>query len=80
MGINLKSNDPAAVFKRGPRLKTSLIRGEWVNLAMGSILIWEVRDDFQCEFLAFYLAEMFKGTLCRKSYVTSVYFQTQILL
>ena len=42
------------------------IRGEWVNLAMGSILIWEVRDDFQCEFLAFYLAEMFKGTLCRK--------------
>ncbi len=30
------------------------IRGEWVNLAMGSILIWELRDVFQCEFLAFY--------------------------
>ena len=42
------------------------IRGEWVNLAMGSILIWELRDVFQCEFLAFYLAEMFKDTLCRK--------------
>ena len=42
------------------------IRGEWVNLAMGSILIWEHCDVFQCEFLAFYLAEMFKDTLCRK--------------
>ena len=42
------------------------IRGEWVNLAMGSILIWEDCDVFQCEFLAFYLAEMFKDTLCMK--------------
>ena len=42
------------------------IRSEWVNLAMGSILIWELCDVFQCEYLAFYLAEMFKGTLCRK--------------
>ena len=42
------------------------IRSEWVNLAMGSILIWEHCDVFQCEYLAFYLAEMFKDTLCRK--------------
>ena len=42
------------------------IRSEWVNLTMGSILIWELSDVFQCEYLAFYLAEMFKGTLCRK--------------
>ena len=42
------------------------IRSEWVNFPMGSILIWELRDVFQCEYLAFYLAEMFKGTLCRK--------------
>ena len=33
---------------------------------MCSILIWELHDVFQCEFLAFYLAEMFKDTLCRK--------------
>ena len=31
-----------------------------------SILIWELRDVFQCELLAFYLAEMFKDTLCRQ--------------
>ena len=45
---------------------TQSIRSEWVNLAMGSILIWELHDVFQCEYLAFYLPEMFKGTLCRK--------------
>ena len=33
---------------------------------MDFILIWELRDVFQYEFLAFYLAEMFKGTHCRK--------------
>ena len=27
---------------------------------------FHLNDVFQCEFLAFYLAEMFKDTLCRK--------------
>ena len=59
-------NDPVLIGLRDTYMHMVTIRSEWVNLAMGSILIWELRDVFQCEYLAFYLAEMFKGTLCRK--------------
>ena len=59
-------NDPVLIGLRDTCMHMVTIRSEWVNLAMGSILIWELRDVFQCEYLAFYLAEMFKGTLCRK--------------
>ena len=41
---------------------------EWIYLAMGFILIWDLRDVFQCEFLAFNLAEMFKDTLWKEEF------------
>ena len=64
--LNKVPNDPVLIGLRDTYMHMVTIRSEWVNLAMGSILIWELCDVFQCEYLAFYLAEMFKGTLCRK--------------
>ena len=59
-------NDLVLIGLRDTYMHMVTIRSEWMNLAMGSILIGELLDVFQCEYLAFYLVEMFKGTLCRK--------------
>ena len=52
------------------------IRGERVNFSKR----FYFNDVFQCEFLAFYLAEMFKDTLCRKiTYNSTTFLHSYIL-